>query len=188
MPRIDPERRDAAVCRLRQLRDSGALSMGHVRMAAAGLGVSVRTIWRWTASDGVTASGRPGYRLSETDREAYTFFRGNVSAVHRAHAAVASGASHAAGVLIPEFLRLGWAGSGAAGLRTLQRAFACQFTPAERAAWSEGERARRSVDVYLRRPASYRNQVWEADHKQLPILVLAAARRGCSAMADQHRR
>ncbi|MEQ4720355.1 transposase family protein [Nonomuraea sp. B19D2] len=35
-----------------------------------------------------------------------------------------------------------------------------------------GERARRAKLVYLQRPATFRNQVWEGDHKSLPIVVL----------------
>jgi putative transposase len=53
-----------------------------VRPAAAGHGVDVRTVWRWLGA--VTGRGRPvreRYRLSETDREAYAFFHGNVAAV-----------------------------------------------------------------------------------------------------------
>ncbi|MEU6720304.1 hypothetical protein ABZ897_53385 [Nonomuraea sp. NPDC046802] len=37
---------------------------------------------------------------------------------------------------------------------------------------SGGGRARRAKLVYLQRPATFRNQVWEGDHKNLPIVVL----------------
>ncbi|MFE1099281.1 hypothetical protein ACFW4K_02105 [Nocardiopsis alba] len=43
---------------------------------------------------------------------------------------------------------------------------------AERALWGEGENARRAAQVHLTRPPSGRNPIWEADHKQLPILAL----------------
>lgn len=45
--RVDPEQRAAALARLVALRASGSLSTGHVRMAAAGLGVAERTVWGW---------------------------------------------------------------------------------------------------------------------------------------------
>jgi putative transposase len=46
------------------------------------------------------------------------------------------------------------------------------MTPAERAAWSKGEEARRALDVHPRRPPERRNRTWEMDHKDLPVLVL----------------
>ncbi|GAB2485868.1 hypothetical protein [Nocardiopsis aegyptia] len=61
---------------------------------------------------------------------------------------------------------------GQRSVHTLRRAFADQLTPAEVALWRSGENARRDADVYLTRPPSVRDQVWEADHKQLPILVM----------------
>ena len=45
--RADPERRRAAVERLGQLREAGELTAAHVRLAASGLGVRERTVWRW---------------------------------------------------------------------------------------------------------------------------------------------
>ena len=45
--RADPERRRAAVERLGQLREAGELTAAHVRLAASGLGVRDRTVWRW---------------------------------------------------------------------------------------------------------------------------------------------
>ncbi|WP_320068716.1 hypothetical protein [Micromonospora sp. RTGN7] len=62
------------------------------------------------------------------------------------------------------------AGAELVSLRTLQRAFAVELTPTQAAA--DGDRARRAKLVYLRRAASYRIQVWEGDHKNLPIMVL----------------
>ncbi|MFD1935525.1 hypothetical protein ACFSKW_29045 [Nonomuraea mangrovi] len=73
---------------------------------------------------------------------------------------------------VPDFLRQGWTGATPLALRTLQEAFARQLTPAERAAWIRGEEGRRQASVYLTRPRSLRNHTWEADHKQLPIVVL----------------
>lgn len=187
-PRVDRERREAAVARLRELREAGALTGEHARLAAAGLGVSERTVRRWLGSATGERGDRPGlavYRLSEADRAAYAHFRGNVSAVHRARAAVLAAGCVlgtdpgdgdrepvvAAGVPVPEFLVREWAGTVAVSRRTLQQAYARELTPGERAGWIGGEDARRASQVYLRRPPVARNATWEMDHKLLPILV-----------------
>ncbi len=175
MPPVDEERRRATVERLRELREAGSLTAAHVRLAAGGLRVTARTVRRWLEPDAGEAPrppGSAGYQLTETDREAYAYFRGNVAALERARTAVLAGGALAAGVPVPEFLVAGWAQADPVGLRTLQRAFAEQFTPAERAYWSSGEAGRRAAGVYLTRPVVPRNQVWELDHKELPILVL----------------
>jgi putative transposase len=187
--RADPERRRAAVERLSQLREAGELTAAHVRLAASGLGVRERTVWRWLS----LAAGQPGapagrvpYQLSEADREAYARYRGNVAAVHRARSAVLASqgetAGLAAGVPVPASLCEGWRGAPPVAMRTLQRAFRRELTTAEAAAWAEGEEGQRAAGVYLTRPVGHRNQVWEMDHKQLPILVMpprcAGAARG----------
>ncbi|RJL23166.1 Mu transposase C-terminal domain-containing protein [Bailinhaonella thermotolerans] len=171
---VSAEQRQAAITRLRQLRQTGDLAAAHVRLAADGLGITERTVWRWLATPGQDRApqGRQPYRLSETDREAYAYFRGNVTAVHRARAAAVGGRATAAGVPVPDFLRQGWAQAPPLARRTLAEAFARELTTAERAAWRTGEQGRRAASVYLSRPAAGRNQVWELDHKKLPILVL----------------
>ena len=50
--------------------------------------------------------------------------------------------------------------------------FAVGMTAAKRAAARGGEDARRSHGLSLRFEAEHRNQVWQADHKQLDVLVL----------------
>ncbi|MBA2897740.1 putative transposase [Nonomuraea soli] len=183
---VDRERRAATLARLTALRAAGHLSTEHVRLAASGLAVTERTIWRWLDQPAQDAPRRPGrapYELSVADREAFAYFRGNIAAVHRARSAVTAPlpppaehavgvAETAGGVVVPDFLRQGWAGARPLALRTLQEAFARQLTPAERAAWRTGEDGRRQASVYLTRPRSPRNHTWEADHKQLPIVVL----------------
>jgi len=70
-------------------------------------------------------------------------------------------------------------GHAAMPLRTLQAVFARELRPAERASAKRGEAGRREHGLYLRYEAPHRNAVWQADHKQLPILVVAAeGRRG----------
>lgn len=172
MGRVDAEQRTSAVARLEALRANGALTTAHVRMAASGLNVTERTVWRWLGSPEDQDRGERLYRLSETDREAYAHYRGNITAVHRARAAVVSGSGQIPGAPVPDFLVTGWTGARPVTARTLQRAFARELTPAERAAWRDGEHARRAAQVYLRRVDAPRNQVWETDHKDLPILVL----------------
>lgn len=170
----DASKRAAAVARLMQLRQAGQLSAAHVRLAAEGIGVTERTVWRWLAA-GIREPAPRGpepYVLSETDREAYALYRGNVAAVHRARQAVVDGDGTTAGAPVPDFLREGWARAAPVALRTLQSAFARELSPAERAAWKTGESGRRAKSVYLRRPEEIRGRVWEMDHKQLPILVL----------------
>ena len=157
-----------------------------MRMAASGLGVRERTVWRWLSP----AAGRPDTstdralcQLSEADREAYARYRGNVAAVHRARSAVLASPGApvvlAAGVPVPASLCAGWRGAPPVTMRTLQRAFRRELTAAEASAWAEGEEGHRAAGVYLTRPAGHRNQVWEMDHKQLPILVMPPRGAAC---------
>lgn len=62
-------------------------------------------------------------------------------------------------------------------MRTLQAAFARELSPAERASARRGEAGRREHGLYLRYEAPHRNAVWQADHKQLPVLVVPPGRR-----------
>jgi putative transposase len=176
MPGPDAEQWQATTGRLRGLRAAGTLTTAHVRLAAAGLGVTERTVWRRIsdsrADDQPRHRGPAAYQVSAADLEAFAYFRANVAAVHRARAAVVDGPGAAAGGPVPRFLAEGWAEARPVSLRTLQEAFGRELTPAARAALAEGEHARRSHEVYLRRAAVPRNQVWELDHKELPVLVL----------------
>jgi len=63
-------------------------------------------------------------------------------------------------------------------LRTLQAAFVRELSPAERASARRGGAGRREHGLHLRYEAPYRNAVWQADHKQLPVLVVPPGRRG----------
>jgi putative transposase len=170
---VDVQRRRATVARLLELREAGSLMPEHVRLAGAGHGVDERTVRRWLARADQRRPTRPEwYQLAQPDREAYAYFLGNVTAVARAREAVLAGRTDAAGVPVPQFLVAGWANERPVALRTLQRAFAEQMTPAERAYRASGEAGRRAAGVYLSRPWTPRNQVWELDHKELPVLVL----------------
>jgi putative transposase len=111
--------------------------------------VSERTVWRWLAEPGVGERDPQGYRLSGEDIAELVSQRGNVSAVWRAR--------HAGGV--------------GPSLRTLQRAVGRDLRPGDRAAMVEGAEGRRRHQVYLRWEPSHRNEIWEADHKELEVLV-----------------
>jgi putative transposase len=109
------------VNRLLMLRAAGDLSHAHVEQAAAGVGVTARTIYRWLSQGWQPAATRGrGYQLSETDRMAYENFRGNVAVVHRARTAALAREATAAGVPIADHLLAGWAGAEPVALRTLQ--------------------------------------------------------------------
>ena len=113
-------------------------------------------MWRWIAAGGPPQRRPPSSRRVELDdevRDAYVRLRGNVAAVWREQRDL--------GHAIPP-------------LRTLQAAFARELRPAERASAKRGEAGRREHGLYLRYEAPHRNAVWQADHKQLPVLVLAA--------------
>ncbi|HEX4815376.1 MAG TPA: transposase family protein [Nonomuraea sp.] len=140
-----------------------------VAATAAALGVAERTVWRRMSS---SPAPRPRFALSPTDIDAFSDFCGNVAAVHRARSAAIAGQRTAAGAPIDPVLVQGWAGGRQVDLRTLQRAFARELTPAFVAGVTVGQRARRAKLVYLERAATFRNQVWEGDHKCLPVLVL----------------
>ncbi|MFF1837967.1 Mu transposase C-terminal domain-containing protein [Streptomyces sp. NPDC058231] len=159
--------RGPAVRRLLALRVGGELTAGHVRVAAVALGVAERTVWRWLAaaaeSDEAAAAapadrGRAGVRFTITPevRGLLALWKGNVRAVHRELTVRAAHQSP------PD---------RGPSLTTLHRAIRRDLTPGERAGLVGGERAARKHDVFLARPRGWRNQVWETDHVQAPVLV-----------------
>ncbi|SFO44386.1 putative transposase [Pseudonocardia ammonioxydans] len=155
MTRLDPQVKAVLVERLQEMRAAGELTSAQVRQAAAEVGIGERTLWRWLGAVGPPPprrARRGRYEITEVDRDAYAAWRGNVAAVHRElHAGTADGPS----------------------LRRLQYAFARDLTPAERAAAVDGVEGRRRHEVYLRWAPDRRNALWEADHVELPVLVLA---------------
>ena len=74
------------VRRLVALEETGRLGV-QVELAAGGLGVSSRTVWRWVrqAQAGQGLGRRPCGRFRVTDeiRQRLAFWRGNAAAVHR---------------------------------------------------------------------------------------------------------
>ncbi|MER7721884.1 Mu transposase C-terminal domain-containing protein [Streptomyces flaveolus] len=158
--------RGPAVRRLLALRAGKKLTAVHVRVAADALGVSERTVWRWlaTAQSDERAAANPGARSRVDARFTVTpevrgllaLWKGNVRAVHRELVLRAARQSPPA---------------DAPSLTTLHRAIRRDLTPGERAGLAGGERAARKHDVFLARPRGWRNQVWETDHMQAPVLV-----------------
>jgi len=130
---------------------TGRVSVALVEQVAHRHGVGVSTVWRWLRS-GVPGP-RPvrGYRLSDEAMTQYFVHCGSVAATHRA--LVRSGHE------VPD-------------LRTLQRAFKRELTPAERAYAREGEEGRRRYTLHRRVEATHRNEIWEADHSELPVKVV----------------
>ena len=105
-----------------------------MREAAAELDCSTRSVRRWIAA-GVPAPAARRLLIDEELYGSYLCWHGNIAAVRR------------------EFAE---AGREVPGLRTLQRAFARELRPAERAAARSGEQAIRAHGLYVR---------WEADHR-----------------------
>ena len=154
MTRVDPHAKALLVARLRERRRAGEPIGDEVRRVAGELEVGARTVWRWVAefTDTDQESRSDRYELTDADVDAFTRWQGNVAAVHRElHAGRPGGLS----------------------VRRLQRAFAAQLTPGQRAGLVDGAEGRRRYEVYLRWAPPARNAMWEGDHVELPVLVLA---------------
>lgn len=190
--------RAPAVRRLLALRAQHWLTRGHVHITAQCLNVSDRTVWRWlaeaTAEPATTAS--PGAR--RTDRFEITpevrvllaYWHGNASAVHRelvARARTAHPPEPATEVppttpepstpVAPSALPGGAPPAAVPlldpvpSLATFLRAVRRDLTAGERAGYRHGPEAARALDVFAKRPRTWRNHVWEADHVQAPLRV-----------------
>ena len=151
MTRLSADERRVLVARLLDQRRTAGLSAEEMSRAAQQVGVGERTLWRWLAGDLPGGRPRSRYRLTEADRDAYAAAHGNVAAAWRARRKSD-----------PSFPTL----------RTFQLAIARELLPIERAAVAEGIEGQRRHMVYLRWEAAHRNQRWEADHVELPVLVL----------------
>lgn len=152
------ELRPAAVARLLQLRGAGELTTAHVRLVAESVGVSVRQVWRWLAQAEETGSTekpeRRRFRITDEIIDVLADHQGNVKRAHE----------H----LVREARA---AGEKPIGLTTLHDAIARDLDPGFMAGLREGIPAARGFDPAFRRPAVARNEVWEGDHKQAPLVV-----------------
>nr|WP_258081619.1 Mu transposase C-terminal domain-containing protein [Nocardia nova] len=159
VPVVDASRRalrQAAVDRLAQLAEQNGLSSEHVRLTAETLGVTERTVWRWLAARKAEtpARQRDRFRIDDRMRVRLAYWRGNAAALQRELVA-----QHRAG------------GPPTPTVSTVQRAILRDLTPGEIAGLRRGERERRKFDVFLQRPTSFRNAVWEADHVEASVQV-----------------
>lgn len=85
MARANREALDAAVVRLRDLRDSGTLVTAHVRLASQGAELSERSMWHHLRdSHDEREEGRSPTDSVTPTGETFAHFRGNVAAAHRA--------------------------------------------------------------------------------------------------------
>jgi putative transposase len=155
MPRPTPELRALLLRRLASLQATGEFTSEHVRWAAAALKVTERTVWRWLR-EGPPSRSRADYQLTQRDLDAYAAWRGNAAAAWRELSAAAADGD---GPPVP-------------ALRTFQAALSSQLRPIDRAAVRDGAAGRQRHTIYIRWEADYRNQRWEADHKELPVEVL----------------
>ncbi|MFJ8746174.1 Mu transposase C-terminal domain-containing protein [Embleya sp. NPDC127516] len=157
---------------LLDLRSRRELTTGHVRTTAQCLGVSERTVWRWLA-DATTTPAHPGARgddrfeITPDIRVLLAYWRGNASAVHRELVTRArtgarpGGAPQAAAPLLDPV----------PSLSTFLRALRRDLTAGERVGYRKGPEAARALDVFAKRPRTWRNHTWEADHVQAPLRV-----------------
>lgn len=150
----------AALSRLTALDQRGHLRTAHVNLAAAALGRSPRTVWRWIARarpTGDATSARAKFTITSEIRRLLVLWEGNASAVHRELVR-----RRREDPTLPK----------APSLATLHRALRRDLTPGDRAGLAHGEAARRAFDVYFQRPQGNRNAAWEGDHKCVPVQVL----------------
>ncbi len=141
------------VAELVAARNRGELHAASVREAAQRLGVGEHTAWRWIAAEGPPQRRRPSPRRVELDDEL-------CDAVSAAGRQRRGGVARAA----RPGSRGGAVAYAAGGVRT--RAAASRACVGQ-----HGEAGRREHGLYLRYEAPHRNAVWQADHKQLPVLV-----------------
>lgn len=152
----------AAVRSLLQLRERGEMTSSDVKAVARTLRVHERTVWRRLEKAQVLGTAdlpeRPRFTITDDIRIKLAYHHGNVKAVHR------------------EMLHEADDEQDVPSLSTLHRAIRSDLTPGDLAGLREGIPASRSYDPHLRRPPTCRNEEWEGDHKQVPVLVWAEGR------------
>jgi putative transposase len=152
---IDPEARMFLLERLREFKVRGErIPCALVAQIAKWVGRSERTVWRWVGeAERASDAGRRldrRYRLTDRDRELFYALRGNVTEVWRQ--------AHKEAGLISR--------------PTLYRAFMGQMSRQERAYAVSGSDGQRRHTLSLRWEPEHRNALWEADHKEIPVMVI----------------
>ncbi len=143
--------RELVVAGVRHAASRGMTLRSAVAAVAGEAAVSERTLWRWLAQVPAAETALP-WRPSQDDLVTYALWCANAAAAWRER--------RDAGADVPS-------------LRTFQEGIAAALSPGQRAGLRAGERARREYDAYLRWEPEGRNDLWEADHKQLDIDVRA---------------
>lgn len=137
--------------RLARIRgEEGAVPRPMMQFLAQSAGVDLRTAYRWVAGGTHQRKARTRTTLAPELRTLYFELNGSIARVVR-HCEQES-------INCPP-------------RETLRRLINRELTEAERAFARGGEHARRAKSVYLQRSATYRNAIWDADHKQLGVLV-----------------
>ncbi|AKA01195.1 transposase [Streptomyces noursei ZPM] len=153
---------EPAVRALLQLAEKGELTTAHVHLSAHTLGVHIRTVWRNLARARLNQPLRrirDRFEVTDHIRVLLAYYRGNIKRVHEE--------------LVKDAEK---AGVEPVSLSTLHRAIKRDLTPGDLAGLRAGLPASRSHDPHLRRPPTARNEEWEGDHKQVPVLVSASGR------------
>jgi putative transposase len=159
----DPLLRAAAVSHLLGLQETGELRGGEVAICADSFRCSERTVYRWMeqarAAGGQYAPvERKRHELTQEMRDAYALFCGRAAAAYE------------------DLKERGLLGSKPMSYTTFWRMIVREMSPGYRAGLRGGEAARRGYDLHLKRPRGYRNEAWEADHKEADVWVDVAGK------------
>jgi putative transposase len=145
------ELRGLVVANLLELKAKGVLTRQDIAEKAELLEVSERTLERWIAQERPPTYERGRYEACERDMQAVFDARGRLAAAYRKRLREDPS--------LPSF-------------STWKRAVRRVLRPGDLAFARLGERGRRAHTVYLRNDVQHRNEVWEADHQEMKVLVL----------------
>lgn len=142
--------RTGVATKLRNAQRGGRPVTELVMQAARAHAVSERTVWRWVAEGDDEPSSPPRFGLTDSDIDAVVRWRGNLAAAWRERR---------------------MAEPGLPGIRTFQQAVARTLTLGDLATIREGVAERRRHQIYLEWEPEARNDIWQADHRQLDVEV-----------------
>ncbi|QTI87237.1 Mu transposase C-terminal domain-containing protein [Streptomyces sp. AgN23] len=152
-----------AIRHLMTLDARGELTTAHVRLVAQTLDLHIRTVWKRLADAKANGTAerlsRARFEITEDLRVQLAYHRGNIKRLHEELRTEAEENN-----------------TTAPSLATLYRAIRRDLSPGDLAGLRQGLPASRGHDPHLRRPPVCRNEEWEGDHKQVPVLVLAGDR------------
>jgi putative transposase len=168
------EKKNLLTAAIRSLLALQQVTSADVRLVARSVGVDESTVWRRLKRARATGTAdlppREHFEITEELRVRLAYHRGNVKGVHDE---LVKEASHTEDDSDTE---AGGTENGVPSLSTLRRAFHRDLTPGDLAGLRSGVPASRAHDPHLRRPPTTRNEEWEGDHKQAPVLVWADGR------------